>query len=249
VVFLLAAATATLAPRAHAAGAGDAGSILLYKGADRDARLIAGARREGQVVLYTGLIVNQALRPMIAGAKYPFIHVTFWRGDTQEGIVTRVGAEISADRHICDVLEGTGIGELATEAKIDQPFYSPILNRLSQGLSRPEQPMGADAAELLRHRLQHENDRAGSGAEIICRPAQSARGARRLRDRRGKFVAVDDKDLGVAESARGLFGRARRDESDLREGARRGRQIRIFVADEVDRLQFSRLHDLTLKKA
>ena len=38
--------------------------LLMYRGADRDQRVLDGARKEGQVTIYTGLVINVALRPM-----------------------------------------------------------------------------------------------------------------------------------------------------------------------------------------
>src|SRR3954453_22526020 len=56
--------------------------IMHYRGADREQKLIEGARKEGQVILYSALIVNQMLRPLSAGfmKKYPFVKMTYWRG-------------------------------------------------------------------------------------------------------------------------------------------------------------------------
>ena len=68
-----------------AAAAAPARDMALYQGADRVERLEAAARREGKVVFYSGMIENQALRP-IADAfrkKYPFITVDYWRGDSR----------------------------------------------------------------------------------------------------------------------------------------------------------------------
>jgi uncharacterized SAM-dependent methyltransferase len=63
-----------------------ADDILTYVGADRAQKLLDGARAEGQVVLYATIIVNQALRPLAEAfqKKYPFVKMTFWRGDSEE---------------------------------------------------------------------------------------------------------------------------------------------------------------------
>src|SRR6202035_2631859 len=37
-------------------------SLATYRGADRDQLVLAGAKREGKVVFYSGMIENQALR-------------------------------------------------------------------------------------------------------------------------------------------------------------------------------------------
>ena len=42
----------------------DNDAILTYKGADRTEKLIEGAKKEGQLVYYSAMIVNQALRPL-----------------------------------------------------------------------------------------------------------------------------------------------------------------------------------------
>src|ERR1035437_8063445 len=56
-------------------------NILVYRGADRQQQLIDGAKQEGHVTIYTGLIVNVALRPLIDTfmQKYPFIKVNYLR--------------------------------------------------------------------------------------------------------------------------------------------------------------------------
>src|SRR5258708_29867345 len=59
--------------------------ILLYTGPDREQKLLEGARKEGQVVIYAALIQNQAMRPIAEGfgRKYPFVKLTTWRADSE----------------------------------------------------------------------------------------------------------------------------------------------------------------------
>ena len=101
-------------------------NILLYKGADRQQKLIDGAKKEGAVVIYEAMIVNQAMRPLAAAfeKKYPFIRLTHWRADTED-IVQKAAAEVRAKNIVADVVEGTGAGEQAARADVLQPFYSP----------------------------------------------------------------------------------------------------------------------------
>jgi ABC-type Fe3+ transport system substrate-binding protein len=110
---------------ALAQGADD---ILLYSGPDREQRLIEGAKREGQVVIYGALIQNQAMRPIAEGfgKKYPFIRITTWRADS-EAIVQKASAEVRANNVVADLVEGTGAGEEAVEANIAQPYYAPAV--------------------------------------------------------------------------------------------------------------------------
>src|SRR5215475_6322997 len=103
--------------------------IVNYRGADRQQVLVDGARKEGQVVLYSALIVNQMLRPLAAGfmRKYPFIKMTYYRADSEE-LLAKLSAETRANNVIADVFESSGGGEIAVEAGFTQPFYSPLLD-------------------------------------------------------------------------------------------------------------------------
>jgi ABC-type Fe3+ transport system substrate-binding protein len=102
--------------------------LLTYTGSDRTERLIAGAKKEGQVTYYSAMIVNQALRPLTAAfqKKYPFIKMTFWRADSED-IQTRMSAEVRAKKLVVDIAEGTGIGELAVRSGMAQEAWSPQL--------------------------------------------------------------------------------------------------------------------------
>src|SRR5262245_31333290 len=103
--------------------------IVNYRGADRQQVLIDGARKEGQVVLYSALIVNQMLRPLAAGfmKKYPFIKMTYYRADSEE-LLAKLSAETRANNAVADLFEGSGGGEIAVEAGFTQAFYSPVLD-------------------------------------------------------------------------------------------------------------------------
>src|SRR5215470_3937294 len=83
--------------------------IVNYRGADRQQVLIDGAKKEGQVVLYSALIVNQMLRPLAAGfmKKYPFIKMTYYRADSEE-LLAKLSAETRANSLVADVFEGSG---------------------------------------------------------------------------------------------------------------------------------------------
>jgi ABC-type Fe3+ transport system substrate-binding protein len=102
--------------------------ILLYAGPDREQKLVEGAKKEGQVVIYAALIQNQAMRPIAEGfgRKYPFIKLTTWRADSED-IVQKAAAEVRANNIVADVIEGTGAGEEALEANIVQPYYAPAV--------------------------------------------------------------------------------------------------------------------------
>jgi iron(III) transport system substrate-binding protein len=124
---ILCLAVAALVP-AVTARAEDAADMLRYRGADREQKLIEGAKREGQVVIYSAMIVNQALRPIADsfGKKYPFLKLTYWRADSED-IMQKISAEVRATNVVADVVEGTGVSELAAQAGLVQPFVTPAL--------------------------------------------------------------------------------------------------------------------------
>jgi iron(III) transport system substrate-binding protein len=113
--------------------------ILNYRGADREQKLIEGARQEGQVVLYSALIVNQALRPIAAGfmKKYPFLKMTYYRADSEE-LLAKLSAEMRANSVVADLLEGTGGMEIAVEAGFTQPFHTPAVEVLPKKYIDPK---------------------------------------------------------------------------------------------------------------
>jgi len=130
VSYSLALALAALATLICAgAASAQAPDIFHYRGADREQRLIEGARREGQVVLYSGLIVNQALRPITAGfmKKYPFVKMTFYRADSED-LLAKLSAESRANAVTADVLEATGGSEIAVDSGFTQAFSTPALD-------------------------------------------------------------------------------------------------------------------------
>ena len=136
----ISAVAAALAALVYAgpAAALSAKDIVDYRGPDREQKLIEGATREGQVVLYSALIVNQMLRPLAAAfsKKYPFVKMTYFRADSEE-LLPRLSAEARAGNVIADLFEGRGGGEVAVAAGLTQPFYSPVLADFPQAYLDP----------------------------------------------------------------------------------------------------------------
>jgi iron(III) transport system substrate-binding protein len=134
--FAIFAAVSVLAIGGTTASAQD---ILLNHSADRDKTIMDGARNEGQVVFYSAMIVNQALRPLADAfmKKYPFVKMTFWRGDTEE-IVDKLAAEERAHNVVADVVEGTGVGDLAVGAGLTQPYTTPMVEELPDRYRDPQ---------------------------------------------------------------------------------------------------------------
>lgn len=113
--------------------------ILTYKGPDRQKLMEQGARQEGAVVIYSGMIVNQLLRPLTEAfeKKYPFIKTRYWRGDSNQ-VVVKVFAEMRAHALEADIVEGSGLPGTVDGAKIAVPFYSPLFQAL------PKEDVAAD---------------------------------------------------------------------------------------------------------
>lgn len=82
----------------------DTSAVYLYQGADRDQRLLAAARREGTLVLYTSLATTEAV-PLIGAFERKYgVKVQLWRA-LSENILQRTIAEARARRHAVDVIE------------------------------------------------------------------------------------------------------------------------------------------------
>jgi len=98
----------------------------MYRGPDREQRLLEGARKEGQVMVYSSMIADQALRPLIDGfqKKYPFMKPQYVRDDPPQQL-QKMLAEARAGRMVADVLESTSLEVPVRAANINQPFWSP----------------------------------------------------------------------------------------------------------------------------
>ena len=111
--------------RAGAQTPGDASAIYLYKGADREARLIAKAREEGTLLLYTSMAPSESGRLAQAFEKKYGIKVQVWR-NLSEAVLQRALAEAQARRYSVDVVETNGpeVDALAKEGVVAE-FFSP----------------------------------------------------------------------------------------------------------------------------
>lgn len=100
--------------------------IAMYRGADREAKLVEGAKKEGTVTVYSSMIVDQALRPLLDGfgARYPFMKTAYVREDPPQQL-QKLQAEARANRRVGDVVESTGLEIQMRNARLNQQFYSP----------------------------------------------------------------------------------------------------------------------------
>jgi len=102
--------------------------VATMKSPERQKILIEGAKKEGKVTFYTGLIVDQVVRPLKEGfeKEYPFVQVDFFRGNS-ENIARRVLTEYQAKRYDVDVVSGSAATSMVQRAGFMQRFYSPHL--------------------------------------------------------------------------------------------------------------------------
>jgi iron(III) transport system substrate-binding protein len=99
--------------------------VFLYRGADRDARLLELARKEGRVVLYTSLAPTESKPLAEAFEKTHGIKVELWRA-LSDKVVQRVITEAQGKRHAVDVVETNGPEmEMLAREKLLARFHSP----------------------------------------------------------------------------------------------------------------------------
>jgi len=105
---LIAAAVALpLTGRAQVKPGATAADVALYTGADRMEKLVAGAKKEGTVSVYTSLQTADIGRLGAAFEKKYGIKMVPWRAGS-EGIVNRTIQEARANRFTVDVIETNG---------------------------------------------------------------------------------------------------------------------------------------------
>jgi len=102
--------------------------IAMLKAPERQKMLVEGAKKEGKLLWYSTLIVNQVVRPIKAAfeKEYPFVQVEFFRSNS-EGVVRRMLAEYQAKRYDVDIVDGTVSPTMVHRAGYLQRFYSPYL--------------------------------------------------------------------------------------------------------------------------
>lgn len=102
--------------------------IAMMKAPERQKMLVEGAKKEGKLLWYSTLIVDQVVRPVKAAfeKEYPFIQIEFFRSNS-EGVVRRMLAEYQAKRYDVDIVDGTVSPTMVRRAGYLQRFYSPYL--------------------------------------------------------------------------------------------------------------------------
>jgi len=115
---------------ALAAGYVSSESVAQYAGADRMQKLIADAKKEGQLTVYASLPPDDFNPVVQAFEKKYGVHVTVWRSSAS-GILQRAISEGRAGRYEADVFETNGPQlEAMYREKLLQPIKSPVLKSL-----------------------------------------------------------------------------------------------------------------------
>jgi iron(III) transport system substrate-binding protein len=122
VLALLGAAAFTPIGHAQSAKAPD---IYLYRGQDREQKVVSGAKQEGTLSLYTSMQLTDSQPLTQAFEKKHGIRVSLWRA-SGEKIVQRALAEARAGRFDVDVVETDGAQmEILYRERQFAPFFSP----------------------------------------------------------------------------------------------------------------------------
>jgi iron(III) transport system substrate-binding protein len=126
----------------------DNSSVYLDKGADRELRLIAKAREEGSLTLYTSMAPTES-GPLAQAFQQKYgVKVALWRA-LSENVLQRALAEARAGRRTLDVVETNApeVEALARERLVAQ-FDSPYLTDLPAWAIPPHRRWFSDRATL-----------------------------------------------------------------------------------------------------
>ena len=124
---LAALACFAAAAPAQPAGPGSHRDIYMYRGADRDARLLEGAKKERQVMLYSTMTVADGKAFGAAFERKYGVRLVHWRTSSEQ-IVQRAVAEARGRRYEADVFESSATHlEALRREQLLEDFYTPVL--------------------------------------------------------------------------------------------------------------------------
>jgi iron(III) transport system substrate-binding protein len=105
-------------------------SLYLYQGADRDAKVLAGAKKEKQAVVYTSLNTKDSVPITQAFEKKYGVKVELWRSSSEK-VLQRAITEARAGRFAVDAFElnGPELEAMYREGLLEE-FYSPHFRSL-----------------------------------------------------------------------------------------------------------------------
>ena len=108
-------------------------AIYMYKGVDREARILEGAKKEGPVSIYTSLNTKDSGPITEAFEKKYGVKTLLWRSSSEK-VLQRAVTEARAGRFACDVFETNGPEmEALYREKLLAEFHSPHFKDLPPG--------------------------------------------------------------------------------------------------------------------
>src|SRR4030095_10256018 len=128
--FALAAVLAAPLVAAAQPAAGPHRQLYMYQGADRDQRILDGAKKEKQVTVYTSLNLKDSVPITQAFEKKYGVKVELWRSSSEK-VLQRAVPEARAGRFSVDAFElnGPEMEALYREGLLDE-FHSPQFQNL-----------------------------------------------------------------------------------------------------------------------
>jgi iron(III) transport system substrate-binding protein len=100
-------------------------AVYMYKGGDRDQKLLDEARREKQVTIYTSLNLKDSVPITEAFEKKYGVKTSLWRASSEK-VLQRAVTEARAGRFACDIIETNGPEmEACYRERLLDEFYSP----------------------------------------------------------------------------------------------------------------------------
>jgi iron(III) transport system substrate-binding protein len=107
-------------------------SLYLYQGADRDQKVLEGAKKEGKVVVYTSLNTKDSVPISEAFEKKYGVKVELWRSSSEK-VLQRAVTEARAGRHSVDSFElnGPELEAMWREGLLDR-YFSPQAKNMPQ---------------------------------------------------------------------------------------------------------------------
>lgn len=124
-------------------------AVYLYRGADRDAQLVAKARQEGTLTLYTSLATTESI-PLVKAFEKKFgVKVELWRA-LSDKVVQRTVTEAAGKRFSVDVIESNGPElEMIGREKLLSEFFSPYLADLPAAAIPPHRLWVSDRVSFF----------------------------------------------------------------------------------------------------
>src|SRR5437016_13408869 len=122
-IFLIASTAAQSAPDPHKA-------LYMYKGADRDQRVLQGAKKERQVLVYTSLNLKDSVPMAEAFEKKYGVTLQLWRSSSEK-VLQRALTEARAGHFAVDAFELNGPElEAMYRERLLEEFFSPQFKNL-----------------------------------------------------------------------------------------------------------------------